>query len=156
MQAVQHSGDGLRIRTARRSFEVDFAIVSTGFKIDWSLRPEYAAFADQVRAWKHRFTPAPGEHDQELADSPDLGPLFQFQERTPGACPGLDRVHCFCYPATLSHGAVSGDIPAISDGARRLATGLAAAFYREDFDHHFAMLEAYADPELLGDEWVPA
>ena len=52
--------------------------------------------------------------------------------------------------------AVSGDIPAISDGARRLATGLAAAFYREDFDHHFAMLEAYADPELLGDEWVPA
>ncbi len=156
VQAVQHSGDGLRIRTARRSFEVDFAIVSTGFKIDWSLRPEYAAFADQVRAWKHRFTPAPGEHDQELADSPDLGPLFQFQERTPGACPGLDRVHCFCYPATLSHGAVSGDIPAISDGARRLATGLAAAFYREDFDHHFAMLEAYADPELLGDEWVPA
>ena len=72
------------------------------------------------------------------------------------ACPGLDRIHCFCYPATLSHGAVSGDIPAISDGARRLANGIASLFYREDFEHPFARLEAYDDPELLGNEWVPA
>jgi cation diffusion facilitator CzcD-associated flavoprotein CzcO len=156
VQAVQHDGTALRVTTPRGDFVYDFLLVSTGFKVDWSLRPEYAAFADQVRAWRHRYSPEAGLHDAELADSPDLGPLFEFQERTPGACPGLDRIHCFCYPATLSHGAVSGDIPAISDGARRLATGLAGLFYREDFDHHLAMLEAYDDPELLGDEWTPA
>jgi cation diffusion facilitator CzcD-associated flavoprotein CzcO len=65
-------------------------------------------------------------------------------------------VHCFNYPAALSHGTVSGDIPAISDGALRLARGLTAAFYREDIDHHLARLQAYDDPELLGDEWRPA
>jgi cation diffusion facilitator CzcD-associated flavoprotein CzcO len=155
VQAVRHDGRALRVTTPRGDFVYDFLVVATGFKIDWSLRPEYAGFADQVRAWRHRFTPPAGQLDDELADSPDLGPLFEFQEKTPGACPGLDRIHCFCHPATLSHGAVSGDIPAISDGARRLATGLAGLFYREDFDHHLDMLEAYDDPELLGNEWVP-
>ncbi|NEK70848.1 MAG: FAD-dependent oxidoreductase, partial [Xanthomonas perforans] len=94
-----------------------------------------------------------GDEDPELADSPDLGPVFEFQQRTPGSCPGLERIHCFCYPAALSHGTVSGDIPAISDGARRLATGLAGLFYVEDVEHHFEVLQDYAEPELLGDEW---
>jgi hypothetical protein len=29
-------------------------------------------------------------------------------------------------------------------------------FYREDIAYHFARLQAYAEPELLGDEWTPA
>jgi hypothetical protein len=85
-----------------------------------------------------------------------VGPLFEFQEKVPGACPGLERIHCFCYPATLSHGVVSGDIPAISDGARRLANGLASCFYREDIEYQYTELLAYSEPELLGDEWVNA
>ena len=154
--AIERDGQTMRVHTPKGEFTFDFLIVSTGFKIDWSLRSEYAAIAAHVRAWKDRFNPAPGANDTELADSPDLGPVFELQEKTAGACPGLDRIHCFCYPATLSHGAVSGDIPAISDGARRLASGIASLFYREDFEHHFARLEAYDDPELLGNEWTPA
>lgn len=154
--SVARDGQAMRVNTPKGEFAFDFLIVSTGFKIDWAVRPEYAAIAPHVRAWKDRFTPAPGADDTELADSPDLGPVFELQEKTTGACPGLDRIHCFCYPATLSHGAVSGDIPAISDGARRLANGIASLFYREDFEYHFARLEAYDDPELLGNEWTPA
>lgn len=156
VMSLERDGPAMRVQTPRGEFILDFLIVSTGFKIDWTLRSEYAAIAPYVRAWKDRVTPAPGADDTELADSPDLGPVFELQEKTVGACPGLDRIHCFCYPATLSHGAVSGDIPAISDGARRLANGIASLFYREDFDHHFARLEAYDDPELLGNEWTPA
>ena len=120
------------------------------------LKPELAAIAPHVRTWRSRYTPPAGDEDTELSDSPDLGPLFEFQPRTPGACPGLDRVHCFNYPAALSHGTVSGDIPAISDGALRLAQGLAAAFYREDIDLHLARMRAFVEPELVGDEWQPA
>jgi hypothetical protein len=65
-------------------------------------------------------------------------------------------MHCFCYPAALTHGTVSGDIPAISDGAKRLAQGIAALFYREDIAIHYANMEAFSEPELNGDEWVPA
>lgn len=89
-------------------------------------------------------------------DSPDLGPAFEFLEKTTGDCPGLSRIHCFCYPATLSHGAISGDIPAISAGARRFAQGIAARLYRDDVAQHYAAIEAYSEPKLQGDEWMPA
>jgi cation diffusion facilitator CzcD-associated flavoprotein CzcO len=154
--AVEPQGAAMRVATPRGDFVFDFLVVSTGFKIDWRCRPEFDTIASHVRTWKDRFVPAPGDEDQELADSPDLGPVFEFRERAAGQCPGLDRIHCFCYPAALSHGTVSGDIPAISDGARRLASGMASLFYREDFEQHFANLEAYSEPELFGDEWVPA
>lgn len=154
--AVEPQGAAMRVATPRGDFVFDFLVVSTGFKIDWRCRPEFDTIASHVRTWKDRFVPAPGDEDQELADSPDLGPVFEFRERTAGECPGLERIHCFCYPAALSHGTVSGDIPAISDGARRLASGMASLFYREDFEQHFANLEAYSEPELFGDEWVPA
>ena len=68
----------------------------------------------------------------------------------------LDRIHCFCFPATLSHGALSGDIPSISEGARRLANGMASLFYSEDIEQHFSNLQAFSEPELEGDEWTVA
>lgn len=156
VERVEQQGNTLRVATPRGTFVLDFLIVSTGFAIDWLQKPEFAHIAPHVRAWSARYQPAPGDEDQELADSPDLGPVFEFQPKTPGSCPGLERIHCFCYPAALSHGTVSGDIPAISDGARRLAQGLASLFYREDIEQHFANLQAYAEPELVGDEWTVA
>lgn len=154
--AVTQNGPALKVLTPKGVFEFDFLIFSTGFRIDWLARPEYSIIAPHVRAWKDRYSPAPGEGDRELADSPDLGPAFEFQEKTPGACPSLSRVHCFSFPAALSHGTVSGDIPAISDGAKRLARGLASLFYQEDVAAHYARMEAFCEPEVFGDEWAPA
>ncbi len=148
--------DSLSVHTTKGVLELDFLIFATGFKIDWHARPEYQVLAKHHRAWKDRFQPAPGQEDQELSDSPDLGPVFELQEKHPGQCPGISRVHVFCYPAALTHGTVSGDIPAISDGAKRLAQGMVSLLYREDIDAHFENLKNYAEPELLGDEWTPA
>jgi FAD-dependent urate hydroxylase len=69
-------------------------------------------------------------------------------------CPGLDRVHCLSYPATLSLGVITGDIPAISEGALQLADTLTGLLYADDIAHHYERMEAYAEPEILGDEWV--
>ena len=146
----------LKLDSSKGMFTLDFLVLSTGFRVDWTTRPEFAALAPHIRTWKERYTPPATEDDLELADAPDLGPAFELQERAPGACPGLSRVHCFNYPAALTHGTVSGDIPAISDGAKRLAQGIAALFYREDIATHYANMEAYAEPELNGDEWTPA
>ena len=153
---VRWTGNALAVDTSRGRFEFDFMIFSTGFRIDWYARPEFAALAPHVRAWRDRYAPPPGEEDRELADSPDLGRAFELREQTPGACPGLERVHCFCYPAALTHGTVSGDIPAISDGAIRLAEGIASLFYREDIETYYARMLAFAEPEVFGDEWVAA
>jgi cation diffusion facilitator CzcD-associated flavoprotein CzcO len=156
IDAVRWADKELEVDTSKGMFRFDFLIVSTGFRIDWYARPELAAIAPHVRSWRDRYAPPPGEEDGELADSPDLGRSFELNEKTPGACPGLDRVHCFCFPATLSHGTVSGDIPAISEGATRLAQGIAGLFYDEDVDVHYARMQAFAEPEVFGDEWTPA
>jgi hypothetical protein len=154
IQSVEVKPDGtLLLQTNRGPLELDFLFFSTGFKIDWSLRREFKDIAPHILNWSDRYTPPAGEEDQELADSPYLGPVFEFQQKTPGSLPGLERVHCFCYPAAASHGTVSGDIPAISDGAYRLAQGIAALMYSEDIDYHYRNIQAYEEPELEGDEW---
>jgi len=154
VEDVRMHNDEIHVSTPKGVFALDFLICSTGFRINWAARPEFVALAPHVRAWGDRYRPE--EPDQELFDSPDLGPVFELQEKTPGACAGLDRVHCFSYPAALTHGTVSGDIPAISDGAKRLAEGMASLFYCEDIATHYANMQAYAEPELFGHEWTPA
>jgi len=157
VQGARPRADGaLRIDTGKGPLAADFLIFCTGFRSNWSLRPEFADIAPHVRLWQDRYTPVAGEEDAELAESPDLGPLYEFQEKTPGACPGLARVHCFNYAAALSQGASAGDIPQISDGAQRLARGLAAQLLAEDIEQHYAAMGRYAEPELDGDEWTPA
>ncbi len=99
--------------------------------------------APSIRIWKDRYAPPAGDDDAELAESPDLGPDFEFQPRPGARCPGLERVHCLSYPATLSLGVITGDIPAISEGALQLADKLAGLLYAEDIEHH---LRAHARP----------
>jgi FAD-dependent urate hydroxylase len=146
-------GDGVALLTNQGWIETDAVIFATGFRIDWAQRPEFAAIAPHVRLWKDRYTHPAGCDNDELSNSPDLGDLFQFQPRHPGEAPGLERIHCFNHLCTLSQGAVAGDIPHISEGAQRLARGLATCFLAEDASHHFDQLTRYAERELDGDEW---
>lgn len=143
----------LAVRTSYKSFTLDFLILATGFRVDWEARPEFAAIAPHVRLWGDRYRPNQGEDDDELSNMPDLGPDFEFQGKPGHPLPGLSRIHCLCYPATLTHGAVAGDIPAVSAGAQRLARGMASRLFREGIDQYYGELEAFDEPELLGDEW---
>ncbi len=154
IQQVQEHASGLHVDTNVGSIDLDFLIFSTGFAVDWSQRPMLRHIAPHVRLWKHRYQPPAGDEDNELSASPDLGPAFEFQARAEAPYPGLDRVHCFCYPAALSLGVITGDIPAISEGALQLADRMAGLFYGEDIDFHFARMQAFAEPEVLGDEWT--
>lgn len=146
----------LVLTTPKGLHHLDFLIFATGFSVDPALRPELAAVAPFIRFWKDRYAPPPGNDSAELLHAPDLGPAFEFQEKAPGTCPALSRIHCFNYPAMLSHGKLSGDIPAVSDGAERLARGIARALFVADRETHYRALMAYDTPELLGDEWQDA
>ncbi|TIL73198.1 MAG: NAD(P)/FAD-dependent oxidoreductase [Mesorhizobium sp.] len=151
---LEQDADHVVVKTPKRRYPVDFLIFGTGFKIELTNRPELAAVAPYIRLWRDRF-PAPAEMpNDELEASPDLGYAFEFLETEPGACPALSRIHCFNFPATLSHGKLTGDIPAISEGADRLARGIVRALFVADRERHFADLQAFDTPELLGDEWA--
>ncbi|MCU1755029.1 FAD-dependent oxidoreductase [Pseudomonas helleri] len=152
--AVQADGS-LLLQTPTAHLHYDFLVFATGFRSNWALRPEFSPFAPHIKLWSDRYSAPVGQEDLELSQLPDLGPLFEFLERVPGSCPGLDRVHCFSYPAALTYGGVSGDIPAISEGAKRMAQGLAGQLFNDDIELHFEAMQAYAEPELKGDEWQP-
>ena len=153
---LAEAGDHAVITTPKGRYETDFIIFGTGFRVDLASRPELAAVAPQIRLWRDRF-PVPADMpNPELEGSPDLGESFEFLEKTPGACPALHRIHCFNFPATLSHGKLTGDIPAISEGADRLARGIVRSLFVADRERHFAALKAFDTPELLGDEWTDA
>ena len=153
IRSLRDAGGALVLETPRGRYPLDFLISATGFVTDLSRRPEYALIAPHVREWRHRFPTPPDMASEELATSPDLAPDFSFREITPGACPALPRIHCFNHPATLTHGKLAGDIPAVSQGAERLARGIARSLFVEDRAIHYERLLAYDTPELLGDEW---
>lgn len=153
--AVKQDAEGLLVETTQGPMRYDFMIAATGFSNDFSDRPEFAALAPYIRTWSDgRYTPEMGPSRKGMSDAPDLGPAFEFRERVQGSCPMLAHIHCFNDAAMLTHGKVSGDIPAVSAGADRLVRGITASLFAEDVEAHFANLIAYDTPELLGDEWV--
>lgn len=156
VEQVHVDGDALVLTTPKGDYALDYLIVATGFGIDIKQRPELARIAPHIRFWRDRFTPPAGLEDSELSCSPDLAEDFGFQQRRPGDCPWLTRVHSFNYAATLSLGKLTGDIPGISIGAQRLADGIARALFTAQPQAQLDHLAAYAEPELLGDEWTDA
>lgn len=153
--AVNEETGGLLIETTQGPVRYDFLIAATGFSNDFNGRPEFEALASHIRNWSDgRFTPDMGSARQNMLEAPDLGPAFEFRERVPGSFPILSHIHCFNDAAMLTHGKVSGDIPAVSAGADRLVRGIAASLFAEDVETHFANLVAYDTPELQGDEWT--
>jgi cation diffusion facilitator CzcD-associated flavoprotein CzcO len=153
--AVSQEEDGLVIETTHGPMRYDFLISATGFTNDFNGRPEFATIAPYIRSWSDgRQTADMGPSRRGMSEAPDLGPSFEFREKISGSCPMLSHIHCFNDAAMLTHGKVSGDIPAVSAGADRLARGIAASLFAEDVEVHFANLIAYDIPELQGDEWV--
>jgi FAD-dependent urate hydroxylase len=145
-------GERFTLRTSAESMIVDHIIYCTGFLIDVVAPLETREFANEIRIFRDTIANEGGAYLDELLDYPDLGPAFEFQERVPGTAPYLAGLHDFSFAATVSHGNVAGDIPCVSDGAARLARGIAAGVFAEDFPNHLATLHDYEEPELLGDE----
>lgn len=151
---VEPRGPGLLVRFADgAALETDFLILGTGFVTDPMARTEFGDAAAAIALWRDVYTPPPGEENEDLGRFPYLADDFTFREKVPGTAPWLGNVYCFNYGATASLGKVSGDIPGISEGAAWLARAIAARLYHEDIERHWHDLQAYATPELLGDEW---
>ncbi len=146
--AVRSEGGVRLVLPDGAAAQADFLILGTGFDIDLRRAPELAPVAGAIANWADRYTPPAGLQRPELGRFPWLGDGFELTERTPGACPGLDRIHAFNHAAFASLGAIASDIPGVSAGAERLAHAVAAHFFTEDIAHVRRALEAFAEPEL--------
>ncbi len=130
------------------SIECDFIILATGFAIDGTRQKELEPFIDKVLLWKDKITSQENELKKKMGRFPYLGAHFEFLEKKPGDAPYLKNIHCFNYAASLSHGLISSDIPAISIGALRLAEGIAADLFVVDSQAYLENLYEYAKKDF--------
>jgi cation diffusion facilitator CzcD-associated flavoprotein CzcO len=145
---VLFTHQGVEIVTSKGGHRFDAAIVATGFDVNLVDRAELASFRDQVRTWRQHVPAGEAEKFPEEARFPYLGDAFQLMEKAPGAAPGLERIHVFNWGATMSHGALAGDIPGIEIGAQRLVHGIARDLFVEDADRHWERLLAHNEDEM--------
>ena len=145
-------GGRLCLETSLGQIVADHVILGTGFAIDLSAAPEIAGFAGNILTHADSLAQIATPGQAEWLAFPDLSPSFHFQERQQDKTPFIKNIYCFTYSAALSHGNVSGDIPSVSEGAERLARGMAADFFSDNLQEHWQALERFDDPELFGDE----
>ena len=152
VQSAERYGGRLNLTTPKGKITVDAVIIGTGFAIDLTGAPELESHVSQIMTYKDILSDHEIDKTNEWLAFPVLSPSFQFQQRDNGNAPYLRHIYCFSYSAAMSHGNVTGDIPAISDGADRLSRGLAGDLFVEDAEFHWQATCAYNDAELLGDE----
>ena len=151
VDAVTRAADGrLSLQTARGTFAADQVVLGTGYFIDLAAPAYLNGIADGIRRWRDVLPDRASAG--ELLDSPYLGAGFEFLPRSDPPLPGIEHLLCFNHAAMLSLGNLANDIPAVSEGADRLARHVATTFYLDDRATNLADLHAYDDPELLGNE----
>lgn len=145
---VRTSAGGVDIVTDRGVGAYDMAIVCTGFDVDVTQRPEFAAFADNILLWRDRVSPADADRYAENARFPYLGPGFELMSRDRGQSAGIEHMHVFNWGVTQSHAAVAGDIPGLSIGASRLSEAICRSFLTDDIEAYERALHEHEDDEL--------
>ena len=148
---VLRHGDHLRLVTSGGVFGAEHVVLGTGFRFDLAAEPALDRIAENVLLWRDVSEEVAAIEDEYLA-CPALGPGFEFRPKPGAVAAGLGRVRCFTHAAQPSLGNLANDIPQASEGAERLARAIARDLFIEDAALHRGALEAYADPELLGDE----
>ncbi|HKU37221.1 MAG TPA: XdhC family protein [Polyangiales bacterium] len=146
--SVRAHGDKVLIGTDAGELEYDFVIVGTGFVTDLRLRPELALLEAEIARWQDRYSPPPGEENDELARHPYLGPHFEFCERTEGHAPYLKHLYNYTFGCLLSLGFGGASISGMKYSVPRLVSGITASFFVEDRDQYFEALRNFAEREF--------
>jgi FAD-dependent urate hydroxylase len=151
--ACRRDGTALHLVTSTGLLPADLVILGTGFDVDVP-GARSICFAEYLDLWRNRLPP--GSIDdavaREMASFPYLDPGFRYQTGVADLVPHARRLHAFSHVCMVSLGNLANDIPAVSEGADRLARAIAVDLFEEDKAIHWQRLDAYAEPELLGDE----
>lgn len=142
-------GDLLALETTKGPMTVTSVILGTGFDVDIP-GMKIMRFADRLQLWRDRLPASAAASD--LAGFPYLDGAFRYTTLDVALAPHARRLHAFSHVCMVSLGNLANDIPAVSEGADRLARGIAVDLFQEDKAIHWQRLVEYSDPELLGDE----
>ena len=138
---------GWRSPLLLKTFLCDHIILATGYAFNGVEQPELHDLIDTIMLWSDVLGKHETALEQKMDTFPFLGPHFEFLEKVPSSAPYLKNIYCFNYAASLSHGLISGDIPAISVGAQRLAEGIARDLFASEA-HHLENMREFNQNQL--------
>ncbi|TPE50992.1 NAD(P)-binding domain-containing protein [Amaricoccus solimangrovi] len=153
--AARRDGGAVRLEVENGpSGAYDFLILGTGFRVDLAHEPLFARIHGDVALWQDRYTPPPGLERPHLGRFPYLGDAFELLPRTPAAeaateAAALGRIHLFNMASWLSAGTLAADVPTLEVGPDRLAQGVTARLFAEDFEPIFDRLVAWEEEHEL-------
>ena len=143
-------GNGrVHLTTSKGIFDADFLICGTGIEMDFSARPEFEGFADNIATWADRYVPPASERDERLGRFPYLGPDFAFTEKVTGQTPWLRDIHLFAIGSTMSHGASGSSINAMTTAVPKLVSGVTRGLFEADLERHWQSLDRYDVPQAI-------
>lgn len=140
IREVVERGNVAILETTQGSFEVDYIMAATGYRVDVSKQKELSAIAPYIQLWEKKVPSELLKQFPKMGLFPYLGAHFEFLEAAPGTAPHLKHIYCFNHGAFLSQG-IGGDIPLISIAASRLAQGIAADFFLENSAWYFEQMQ---------------
>lgn len=146
-------GAEIVLSTNQGALVYDFIILGTGFTVDVTRQPMLRTFSDHIQLWQDRPFNKTNAVNHKQVRFPYLGPHFQFLEKKPETASFLKNIYCFNWAATLSHALLSSDIPDISVGAARLAQGIAADFFTQEWPAYDRLLQNFHVLEFEEDKY---
>lgn len=140
---------GVEITTPKGDFTADFVIAGTGVEMDFGLRPELAAFADNIATWTDKYTPPAEERHDRLGRFPYLDPDFALVEKRAGETPWIKDIHLFSIASTMSFGPSGSSINAMTTVVPKLVSSITKGLFRGDVEAHWESLKAYDTPQAI-------
>ncbi|MEX6211595.1 transmembrane oxidoreductase [Providencia huaxiensis] len=153
---VELNNKKLDITTTSGKYTVDYLILATGYRINWSKNSAFNRLTPLIKTWGDVFIPPANEQNSELASHPYLGNHFELVAKNSNDNHKINQLYCFNLSASLSMGPVIGLIPGTNVGAERLAGHIAAKLYLAHREQHLELVKTSQEAELLGDEWRAA
>jgi cation diffusion facilitator CzcD-associated flavoprotein CzcO len=141
----------LEITTPAGTFETDFAILGTGFKIDLASVPYLATLVPDMLFWKERLTLTQQRVDPRvdglIGNYPYLGSAMQAVGRTPLADRGLRNLHFFNNSGIASVGPICSGINGMPWGVAALVTGISRDLFCADADAFYEDFAGYEEAD---------
>ncbi len=155
---VIHPGEGwtkvaredgrLAVMTAKGTYDADFLILGTGYRMDLSAVPSLKDHLGEIALWRDMYTPPADLPGNGLELSPWLNPDFTFCPKPGGPRTWHDQVFNFSRGAQLSMGVQTIGLSGIRFGMARLAASVEKYFFKEDSAVYLKGLQSWQTRDL--------
>jgi FAD-dependent urate hydroxylase len=149
-QSARVEGEQVRITTPKGAHVFDFVVLSTGTATDLGLRPELAAFLDDIALWRDKVVPK-GSRNPLIDAHPWLGPGFQLTGKTPESEARLHGLFLFNYAALASLGLSAAALSGLRYALPRLVEGVSGQLFLDDRQAILSDYFSYGEEEFTAD-----